>query len=477
MHRHTSVRKIDSWIDRELEASVFPDARLGKRFRSLVRRLWHGVGSPIPFACQDWSNTKAAYRFFSNPRVSEEAILSGHFPATASRFATTRGPILILHDTTEFSFKRENPEAVGVLGKNFTGTDWMGRAKMATLCGILMHSSLALTPEGLPLGLAAVKFWSRKQFKGCAALKRHINPTRVPIEEKESFCWLSNIEQSTALLQNPQRCVHIGDRDGDIYELFCTGCQANTHFLIRTCADRLAGKSRRTISKEMDAVQVKGRHRIEVRDSKGQMSDALLELKYSRLCIHPPIAKQRRYPDLDLTVIHAYEREAPPHRKPIDWKLITDLPVTSSRQAIEKLQWYAMRWKIEVFHKILKSGCRAEDARLRTAERLVNLLAVYCILAWRIFWMTMLQRSLPTAPPELALTKSEMNALDQVIADPYSSQYHPKDLAYYSLKIARLGGYLARSRDPPPGNMVMWRGLSRLTDIELGFVMGTKRCG
>jgi hypothetical protein len=138
-----------------------------------------------------------------------------------------------------------------------------------------MHSSLAVTREGLPLGLAAVKFWTRKKFKGTAALKKKINPTRVPIEKKESIRWLENLKQSTELLDDPGRCVHIGDRESDIYELFCAELQIGTYFLVRTCVDRLAGDGDHTIAKEMNEVEVKGLHRLEVRDSSGDRDEAV----------------------------------------------------------------------------------------------------------------------------------------------------------------------------------------------------------
>ncbi|MCP1846036.1 hypothetical protein ACVIHI_008503 [Bradyrhizobium sp. USDA 4524] len=253
-----------------------------------------------------------------------------------------------------------------------------------------MHSSLAVTTEGLPLGLSAIKFWTRKKFKGTTALKRKINPTRVPIEQKESIRWLENLRQSTDLLAAPGRCVHIGDRESDIYELFCLAEEVGTHFLVRTCVDRLAGDGNHTIADEMDEVTIKGLHRIKVKDDKGDPDDAVLEIRYRKIRVLPPIGKQTKYPALTLTVIHAQERGRPKRRKKIEWKLLTDLPVQSRKDAINKIEWYALRWKIEVFHKILKSGCKAEDSKLRTAERLVNLIAVFCIVSWRVFWMTML---------------------------------------------------------------------------------------
>ncbi|WP_139860272.1 IS4 family transposase [Bradyrhizobium ivorense] len=458
---------IETWVDREAAGCEFKDERLGRRFCKLLAQVGSDMGQSIPLVCQDWANTKAAYRFFSNERVNEADILCGHFEATRGRVAATEGPILVLHDTTEFSFKREKPDLIGFTGKT------AGR----TQCGILMHSSLAVTTEGLPLGLSAIKFWTRKKFKGTTALKRKINPTRVPIEQKESIRWLENLRQSTDLLAAPGRCVHIGDRESDIYELFCLAEEVGTHFLVRTCVDRLAGDGNHTIADEMDEVTIKGLHRIKVKDDKGDPDDAVLEIRYRKTRVLPPIGKQTKYPALTLTVIHAQERGRPKRRKKIEWKLLTDLPVQSRKDAINKIEWYALRWKIEVFHKILKSGCKAEDSKLRTAERLVNLIAVFCIVSWRVFWMTMLNRSSPNTLPQTALTDPEIRLLDHLVKDRGGDCSRRSTLSHYVVKIARLGGYLARANDPPPGNTVIWRGLSRLTDIELGAAIEAKIMG
>ena len=468
----------DVWLDRELTKCDFKDKRLGKRFRLLFERLASNPGESIPLACQDWANTKAAYRFLDNDRISEAQILAGHFHATRDRVAATDGPILVLHDTTEFSFKREDIDAVDITHKAVAGAYRDGKLRHYTACGILMHSSLAVTAEGLPLGLTAVKFWTRKKFKGTNALKKKINPTRVPIEEKESIRWLENLRQSTELLAQPTRCVHIGDRESDIYELFCAAREAGTHFLLRTCVDRLAGDGAHTIADEIAEVRCKGVHHVEVRDRHNQSCEANLELRFRRIRVLPPIGKQTRYPQLVLTVLHATEHGRPRNHEPIDWKLITDLPVTSRASAIEKLHWYALRWKIETFHKILKSGCRAEHSKLRSAERLVNLLAIFCILGWRIFWLTMLNRSTRHAAPTLAFTPLEIDLLNRLS----SIRAHAKSRRAVSLgscltQLACLGGYLARDGDAPPGNTVMWRGLSRLTDIEIGYMLGAQYVG
>ncbi|MBU1699152.1 MAG: IS4 family transposase [Candidatus Eisenbacteria bacterium] len=470
MIRHVNKNdQVNSWINKELAGCRFADVRLEKRFKALVNHMSESFGESIPMACQDWAATKAAYRFFSNERVSEAEILSGHFQATRDRFRATQGVALVLHDTTEFSFQRKNKKAIGVVRKTRGGQrkEYMPKAK--TVCGMLLHSSLVITTEGLPLGISAVKFWTRKRFKGCNALKKKINPTRVPIEKKESMRWIENIKASTTLMNEPDRCVHIGDRESDIYELFCTAQNIGTHFLVRTCVNRLAGDGKHTIADEMKKVRVKGTHRIEVQDRKGNRSKAILDIRYRRIQVLPPIGKQNRYPEIKLTVLYAQERGTPKDREKINWKLITDLPVTSQAEAIEKLQWYASRWKIETFHKILKSGCKAEDSKLRTAERLCRLIAVFCLLSWRIFWMTMINRTAATLPASVVFTTSECQLLDLLVRDCKRHGMTKATLSDYITKVAKLGGYLARANDPPPGNLVMWRGLSRFTDIQLGF--------
>jgi len=150
--------------------------------------------------------------------------------------------------------------------------------------------------------------------------------------------------------------------------------------------------------------------------------------------------------------------------------------VPSCLDAIEKLEWCVQRWKVETFHKILKSGCKAEEAKLRTAERLVNLIAILTILSWRIFWITMLNRTSPQASPNEALIELDQYLLDELV--PNKKPAPPSlSLGHHIVKLARLGSYLARAHNPPPGNTVIWRGLSRLTDIEIGIMIGVQSVG
>jgi len=467
---------MEAWIERELENCEFPDQRLKPRLGRILQSLSDRIGETIPTACRDWAATKAAYRFFSNPRVNEGIILAGHFAATRARATEAlakhkREKLLVLHDTTEVSFKRSHPEKIGQTRKiPLFRSNKKDGSNGYTACGMLLHGTLVTTTAGVPLGLVAAKFWTRKKFKGTNALKKKVNPTRIPIEVKESYRWIENVKRSTAMLGCPGACVHICDREGDIYELFCAALEAKTHFLIRTCADRLAGQGKTTVSKKMAASRIRGHHAVEVQDRRGHTHEIKLNLRFERLTLHPPIGKQKKYPPIEVTVIHAWERGKPKDREPIEWKLVTDLTVTTVKQAAEKLDWYASRWKIETYHKVLKSGCKIEDRRLETADRLANLLAVYCVVAWRVFYLTMVRRIDPTTKASAVLTSTERKILKHI--GKTAGREPRATLDYYLGEVARLGGYLARKNDGPPGNMVMWRGLSRLADIEIGFEIG-----
>lgn len=406
--------------------------------------------------------------------MDESVILAGHFQATRTRFAHSTGLVLVLHDTTELSYRRTDTKPIGKTRQIATGREPDGRPRMHTLCGLLMHSSLVVTCDGLPLGLAAIKFWTRKKFKGTNALKRTINPTRVPIEVKESCRWVENLTQATNLLGDPRRCVHVGDRESDIFELFCAAHDANTNFLVRTCTDRRTEPGNRTVADQMKRAE-RGIHVVDLTDRRGQSTQATLRVRFRRMTVLPPVGKQKRYPALSLTVIHARETTAPRDRERIEWKLVTNLPVTCLRQAAEKLDWYAMRWKIETFHKVLKSGCKAEDTRLRTAQRLTNLVAIYCIVSWRVFWLCMISRTSPDADASLVFTHIELQLLDQL--DPKPPPTPTQSVLHYLHATARLGGYLSRARDQPPGNKVIWRGFIRLMDIHLGFCLGARLVG
>ena len=304
-----------SWVDAETAACGLGDARLNRRLGVMLAAIGERPGKSLPTAFPDWANTKAAYRFFSNEKVSEDKILAGHFQASTLRVQATEGPILVLQDTTEFSFTRASPEKIGFTKTSAGRKEKDGRFRQHTLCGLLLHASLAVTPEGLPLGLTAVKVWSRDKFKGTQALKRKINPTRVPIDQKESIRWLDNLRRSTEMIGAPERCVHIGDRESDIYELFCLAQDLGTNFLVRSCVDRLAEAGGHHHRPGDEGHPASGMHQIRFRNASGQDQEALLSVKFATMVVRPPIGKQKLYAHQTLQIIHAEETNPPADRR------------------------------------------------------------------------------------------------------------------------------------------------------------------
>ena len=331
--------------------------------------------------------------------------------------------------------------------------------------------SLLITTEGLPLGFTSKRFWSRDKFKNAKALYTKKNATRIPTEKKESYRWIENLKDSNTLLKEPERVIHVGDRESDIYEFFRAAEDDGSHFLVRIKVNRRTEDETVTLHDVMKSAEKRGQHTIVYHDRNGAAIEATLEIKFEKLTIKPSFGpKTKLYPDTEVTVIHAREVGTPKgDREAIDWRLMTNLPVGSLADAVEKLGWYALRWKIEVFFKILKSGCNIEESKLQSADGLFKLMAICSVLSWRIFWMTMVNRETEGVPPEVALTSDEIKILDHLKPD---SRKRKKNLADYLMKIAKLGGYLARASDPPPGNKVIWRGLKKLAMIQIGFEMG-----
>ena len=465
------------WIDEELANSKLSDKRLKKRLVRITEQISANIGETIPNACEDWANTKAAYRFFSNPNVTESQILEGHFHSTARRSIDKKGPLLVLHDTTEVNYTQRKDEAFGstrMLPQNPRSEG--GRVSKA-ICGVLMHSSLVITPSGLPLGFAAKKFWNRKIFKGIRKIHPGKNATRIPLEEKESFRWIDSLKNATERLGNPDRLVHIGDREADIYEFFHEADRLRTNYLVRIKVDRKLAPKLLTLRQEIENSEIKGIGQINCTDKDGSKIKVTLEIKFIKATIIPSDGiKRKRYGSRDVTVIQAKEiSECKGDREQIDWRIITNLHVPDLESAVEKLHWYSLRWKIETFFKVLKSGFNIDHSKIKSAESICKLMSISCIVAWRVFWMTMLIREDSAAPPNAALTETEMQILDNTVPD--RGKHKSTSLSDYLLKIAKLGGYLARKSDLPPGNTVVWRGLKKLIELQRGFEIAKELVG
>jgi len=202
-------------------------------------------------------------------------------------------------------------------------------------------------------------------------------------------------------------------------------------------------------------------------DKNGKEVTTQVAVKYKSMEIHPPIGKADHYQSLNLLFINVRELGNPKGRDPINWNLISNILTNSDHKIWEMVNWYKQRWTIEIFFKVLKTICKAEESKLRTADRLARLIAILCVMSWRIHWLTMLARQTTTSTLKIAFSEQEIHLLDLIVSDGRKkSSAHI--VQYYFIKLAKLGGYLARANDPPPGPLVIWRGLMKLNDIQRG---------
>jgi len=455
------------WVSEEFSSVRLGDERLDKRFQSLVEDLSQSAGQSIQLACEDWSNTKAAYRFFSNPKVSAEAICEVHAGATGRRiesvFQEPESYVLAVQDTTYLNYSYQ-PKTPG-LGEisNFKGNSG-DRVKTV---GFILHSTLALNEVGVPLGLIDQKLWTRAPSKIGNIIKSGKNMTRIPIEEKESFRWIESIRNVSRRVSDPSRIIHVGDRESDIFELFHEARAQGSNFLVRIRDHQRILEDGERIFDPMNSSEVAGQFKIAVKTKKGNTREATIEVKFYPVRIRPSVAKNQLAP-ITAYVVSAVEIGEAQNEEKLDWRLLTNLTVENYQSALEKINFYKMRWQIEIYHKVLKSGCRVEEIRLRKTDRISRYLAVTTIVAWRIYWMTQVSRKAPNLAPNAVISTEEKKALRL-----YCKQKRfplPKNVANdYIRTIARLGGFLARTGDGEPGPLVLWRGYLRLQDILLGL--------
>ncbi|WP_461284199.1 transposase DNA-binding-containing protein [Acidiferrobacter sp.] len=277
---------------------------------------------------QDWANTKAAYRFLDNDRVNEGDILAGHFEATADRAASTDGPLLVLHDTTEFSYQRDDIEAPGHADQYC----WYLPRRHTAIYHRLRHPD-ACEPRcdtgRIAAQVALIKFWSRKKFKGANALKKKIRSCAGADRGGESIRWLQSLEQSTARISDPARCVPIENRESGITKLFCKAQEAGSRFLLRTCVDQRPGDGSTTIAETGQKCLAKDDTGSRCEIVGGACRRRFSSLRYVRSISRPPSTKQRRTSALTLTVLHAVKRGKHRGHDPVVGKLITHLPIHS----------------------------------------------------------------------------------------------------------------------------------------------------
>lgn len=448
------------WLAHELEDVSLGDKRLNWRLLDTGSKLEANPGASINQACDDWADTKASYRLFDNKKTTAEKILEPHMARTRAR-ASKYKRVLSIQDTTYLNYTH-HPEKSGM---GPIGTT------QQTLTGMVMHSALLTSELGLPLGLASQKIWVRPEE--AKQLDREERRKR-PIEAKESNKWLTALTQTVQVIPSETQVITIGDSESDIFELFDHARTLETDLLIRAAQNRAVCEPEvGLLWSVLGSQEIAGHLNVKVPARNNEPKrDAIVSVRYAAVKLRAPQHLRSSMKDIPLYAVLVEEGKPPADtKKPLCWLLLTTVPVHSFEDATERIRWYRIRWEIEVYHKILKSGCNVEKAQLATAERLRPLIALYSIIAWRLFWLTHMARHEPDAPCTVVLTDHEWRSLH---AYHHKSNRTPDVLptvAQVTLWIAQLGGFLARKNDGHPGVTVIWRGWTRLQDISSSWLI------
>lgn len=395
---------MNEWVRGELASVDFSDKRLDKRMRIILDWVGSKPGASLPAACKGWDETFGAYRFFNNGKVTEQKVLSAHRDATRKRIAEHK-VVLCIQDTTEMDFT----------GRKLKGA---GPLSVPERIGFFNHVTLAVTPERLCLGVLDAFVWAR-DFED---LNKNDKRKQKPIEEKESYRWLEGYRKLCDLSEqlSGTMLVSISDREGDIYECFVETermeGRRRAEYIIRGCQDR-------------------------------SLPEKLEDGCYKKLMeeINPPEGEE-----------------------PITWLLLTSLPVDTFEQACLMVEYYLCRWQIEIYFKVLKSGCKIEDRQFETSERIKPCIALYMIVAWRVLFVTMIGRECPDLSCTVLFEDDEWKSV-YVIAKKEAPPETPPSLGDFTIMVASLGGYLNRKCDGPPGPKTMWVGLQRMVDFALAW--------
>ena len=451
-------------IVEELRGIDLGDKRLNRRSALVIEALAANPEASVNAACDGWSDTLAAYRFFNNDSVTPEQILQPHREATQRRMCE-HPVVLIVQDTTELDYTKHPTDDAQCLNTE-------------SRFGLYEHVHLAVTPDKLCLGVVGSEFFDRApETLGKADERR-----TLPIEEKESFRWLKGYRLACELAAEcPRtRIVSVADREADIYDIFVdaqqqTGPRAD--YIIRAKEDRSTPERDLSagpavyckVRDEVSRSKLRATRTIELSQTpKRAARQAHLEIRVITVEVKPPHARAS-LPSVTHNVVLVEEVGGPGDGTDVSWLLLTTLPIETLDEILCVIDYYVARWTVEIYFRTLKTGCRVEDIQLETNHRLKNCLAFYKIIAWRILHLTYLNRTCPKLPCTAVFADSEWKSVWRVVKKkPLPKK--PPVLSDFMRLLTQLGGYNNRATETPPGPQPLWIGLRRMTDFATAWI-------
>jgi hypothetical protein len=431
----------------------FGSERLEKRFKKTMEKISKEPEKSIWLASGNRSEAKAVYRMLSNEKLNDEEILRQTAESTRHRIAESGSEVILAVQDT--------------MGVNYdghvktTGIGWIGDKTL----GVNVHSSIAVTPEGLTLGLLSQTSWTRKVRSDTSASRD--KKKERPIEDKESYRWLETMESSEKHIPSGVKVIHICDRDGDMYELYEKASKEKRLFVIRILQNRVTVNSGKIID-ETKASAVIGSMMVTIpRNSQKKQPEreATLNVRAKTFDVKKPNWRRNDKhlsESVRMTVIYISEEQPPDGIEPIKWLLATNESVVDANDAMKISGYYIQRWKIERFHYVMKSGCQIEKIQQRSVDKIITLILMYSVISIKILNMTYLARISPELPCDIIFGEDEWKILYCTVNKTQIPPNEPYTIAEAVIFIARLAGWGGAKSDGAPGLKVIWLGLSKL---------------
>lgn len=445
------MREIPRSVEREFRTLDLGDERREQRARRIAASFLLAPEASIPVACGSKADTKAAYRFLSSD-VPAQALRAAQCDAVVERIGR-RCRVLALHDKTNLDFTC------------CPGTAGLGPLDSPLCRGLKVQTVFLVDDAGVPLGVIDQQVWARDEEIG----KKRTRRDRAP-EEKESWYWRKGFEAVQERVPPGVEIIGIADRESDIYFVLAMPRREGMHLLIRAAHNRaVESEEHRYLREAVEAAPVAGKYKLKLgRTRKRGERTAEVEVRIAQVTLKPPRNGKngQGLPPIQLSAVWVSERgEVPKGEKRIDWLLLATWPVEGLEAALECVEMYAHRWKVERYHYVLKSGCGIERLQLETADRLERALALYSFVAWRLLWLTYQARVRGTMPCTEALEDDEWRVLLAVSGARHRGT--PPTLGEAVRLIAGFGGFQGRKGDGDPGVKSIWTGWCRLMDFVL----------
>jgi hypothetical protein len=446
------------WTENEMVDLDTGDKRLDKRVKTVLEAVAEKPNMAFPQQFQSTAELKACYRLFNSDLISCETILEPHFNKTIKRIQSF--PVVILAgDSSSLNYTtRPSNQDSGYISSN-------------NAQGFFTHVSLATTLDRQPLGVVQAKFWAREKQKPEKKLHRDY----LPIEEKESYKWIESYANANkiAALCPATQIISVFDREGDIVELWTEAVKAQkvencAHLVVRCNHNRSVLPTEENKNFKLfefaEKASIVGYCEFELRDrvTHRVLRKVKQEIRASSVCICPAYRPGVERRKIVLNVVFMREIDAPEGVDSVNWYLLTTLSIESEEDVQKIIKAYLARWDVETLFRTFKTGCKVEERSLRTSDRLYPMFALFLIIAWRINYLSRISRANPELPCTLIFSEMEWKAAYAAINKTVLTPPTTPTIQEMLIMIARLGGYLNRKNDPPPGAKVIWRGLEYL---------------